>query len=408
MSDDQWIVEEHVIPASHIRGFERGVRDEQTAHLRLAVKQYTPRLDGNPQVGDVTIIMGHGVGASKESYEPFLYELLNCGIRIRHLWTFDTAHHGASYVLNEDVIGDEPHWFDFARDLLQMVNHFQTLMPPPIVGIGQSWCCVRMMMAAIMHPRLFAGLVQIEAVLGTGYRFRRTPDRDHWGVLLSKRRDVWPSREIARKSLLKNPYFAAFDPRVFDRIIKYNLRDLPPVKSSSSASDAAALTAIPVTLTTPKAQEVYTMMRPDPPFPGFPEGSDYSSRGDNATVVPGFYRGESAQVVANLPFLLPSILYVWGSESLLFNSKYRVTMVEATGTGAGGNGGTAAGKVKEVVVQGATHPLPLEKPREAAEAVAPWLKEEMRRWDKERESRKTQPKFETTLSPDWVKRIAKL
>lgn len=52
------------------------------------------------------------------------------------------ANHGALYLLNEDIIGDEPHWLDSARDLLYIVITFSDQMPPPIYGVGQSWGCV--------------------------------------------------------------------------------------------------------------------------------------------------------------------------------------------------------------------------------------------------------------------------
>jgi len=121
MSEDQWTVTEHIISASHIRGFTRGIRDEQNGHLRLSVKQYTPKAD----TGYVSLFVAHGVGSSKELYEPLLDDLLSQGLPIRSAWSLDVAHHGQSYLLNEAIIGDEPHWLDSVRDMLHTVNHFQ-------------------------------------------------------------------------------------------------------------------------------------------------------------------------------------------------------------------------------------------------------------------------------------------
>ena len=60
VSRDVWNVISHVIPAFHIRGFVRGIRNEQTGHLRLAVKQYLPK-NRIAQIGDITLIAAQGV-----------------------------------------------------------------------------------------------------------------------------------------------------------------------------------------------------------------------------------------------------------------------------------------------------------------------------------------------------------
>ena len=61
----------HFIPASHIRGFSRGIQDEQIGQLRLSPKHYVPK-DREPQMGDPTLIFNNGIGSSKESHEPLL------------------------------------------------------------------------------------------------------------------------------------------------------------------------------------------------------------------------------------------------------------------------------------------------------------------------------------------------
>ena len=403
MSEEFWNIQSHVIPASHIRGFTRGVRDEDTAHLRLAVKQYLPR-NREPKAGDATLIMAHSVGSSKELYEPFFDELLHCSLPIRGIWAADAAHHGASYVLNENIIGDEPHWFDTSRDLLQMVNHFQTKMPPPIIGIGHSWGCVAISMMSIFHPRLFTGIISIEPVFITGHKYKKRkgdterPDKIHLAALMARRRDSWPSREEAREKLGPSLFYAAFDPRVFERVIKHGLRDVPSEKGPIKA----------VTLTTPKSMEVYTMMRPDPPFPGYPEAPDYQNRGKDATIIEGFYRDEARQAFESLADIQPPVLYVWGNLSLLHDSDYSESVLEKTGMGYMGGGGVAKGQVKETSVEGAHHHVPTEKPGGAAIAVAEWLPEILRVYKAESEKRKSQPRFDSSLNPLWVRRMNKL
>lgn len=408
MSTEYWTVHEYEIPASHIRGYTRGAKDERTARLRLAVKQYVPKKQNEVSSNAMTIIMAHGVGSSKESYEPLYNELLHCNLPIRAVWAMDVAHHGASYLLNEDVIGDDPHWFDSSRDMLQMINHFQDQMPPPLVGMGQSWGGVYLGMLAVWHPRLFSAIVSMEPMFGLAHFDSEVNARAKMAIkrtasLLVNRKDTWPSREAAREHLLANPYYRAFDPQVFERVIKYDLRDILPKSEGDGPSTPA------VTLTTPKTMETYTILRPDPPLSGFPEAPDYRTRTAQDVIVPGFYRGERTYFARQLQYLLPSILYVWGTLSGYANTDYSNSILQQTGIGLGGNGGVATGKVTEVLVEGAHHPIPLEKPAAAAKAIAPWLREQIRTWEEEAERRSKEPPFANkTFHPEWMARISKL
>ena len=409
MSIEFWSIYEHVIPASHIRGFSRGIRDEQNGRLRLAIKQYVPKTRPEPIPGDVTIIMMSGIGASKELYEPFFDELLHRGLRIRGIWSMDTAHHGASYVLNEGIIGDEPNWFDSSRDVLHMINYFQEHMRPPLVAVGSSWGCVSIVSLAVFHPRLFTGIVLMEPAFATTPAIRKIDrtdrgiDRSHRAVAMVKRRDIWSSLDDARTRLRRTAHFGAFDPRVFERVIKYDLRAAPPERCAEIGAPDA------VTLTTPKAMEIGTMMRPDPPLAGHPEEVDLHNRPEelDTTIVSGFYRGEVVQVYRDLPYVLPTTFFVWGSRSL-GGSSYAKEIVGRTGTGYGGNGGLASGLVQTTIMHDTGHSIPLEKPVEAAKTVEPWLRQEIEKWDNEAHARKKQPGFEIGIKPEFMERIAKL
>lgn len=354
-------------------------------------------------MGDPTLILSHGIGSSKESYEPFLDELVSY-LPIRGAWACDATNHGASYLLNEDIIGDEPHWLDNARDLLHMVNTFATQMPPPIYGIGQSWGCVSIVLASHFHQRLFTGMVLIEPVFETGYRFqtygaeRPREDSQHRISLLARRRDTWPSREEAAAKLRRNPYYAVFDPRVFERVVKYDLRDMPTQQHPHA-----------VTLTTPKAQEVYCYARPDPPFPGYEAAPDHKTRPENTVVVPGFYRGEVKHLKRVLPQILPSVLYLWGTESDIGNSAYSQIVTDQTGVGDEGNGGVTSGKVQSKHVKGAYHAIHLEMPGKVAEDVGEWLKTELKMWHEETMRKEEQPPFNPgVVNPLWLEKLSNL
>lgn len=58
---------EHVIEAQHIREYPRATANSQEDVLQIAVKQYIPKNNPNPQPGDVTIIGAHANGFPKVS-----------------------------------------------------------------------------------------------------------------------------------------------------------------------------------------------------------------------------------------------------------------------------------------------------------------------------------------------------
>ena len=56
---------EHVVPCQYIREYPAATANEQEDTLHLAVKQYIPLDNPNPQRGDVTIIAAHANGFPK-------------------------------------------------------------------------------------------------------------------------------------------------------------------------------------------------------------------------------------------------------------------------------------------------------------------------------------------------------
>lgn len=429
----RWIVKEHIIPASYIRGFARGVRAESNGLVRLAVKQYVPRLTNShpqpPTPGDPTVIFAHGVGSSKESYEPLIDALVfgggggdGTGLRVRAVWIPDVAWHGASYRLNEEVLGDEPHWDDSARDILQLVNHFQADMPAPILGVAQSWGAWALLRAAAWHPRLFAGLALMEPTLisscpGAGMSGRRS---FAYGMVF--KRDAWASRAEARAYLRGNPYYGAFDGDVFERVMRYDLRDVADGSGGGGGGGGEGQGA--VTLTTPTAMEVHTMMRPWPPLPGGDDDDDNpdhrlarlaaEGRYEPNMVIDGFHRDEPSLLGPALPDLLPPVQLVWAGRGFAMLHAYRAWLRGTIGTGKGGSGGGDQ-FVEEVVVEDSGHPLPLERPREAAAAVGPWLAARVRAWKEARDAERMiksggerRPYWTTKVNPVWVEKVSKL
>jgi pimeloyl-ACP methyl ester carboxylesterase len=253
-----------------------------------------------------------------------------------------------------------------------------------------------------MHPRLLETLVLIDPVIS------RAPSRTgNWGVAAASftRRDRWPSRKAAEESFKRSKFYQAWDPRVLDRWIKYGLRELPtklyPDAQPSPAATGSAVTLEPtvtpnvtanyeekeVTLTTTKHQEVFSFMRTyhpagpgDPPDKALhPELPMFEEMGSPAP----FYRPEPILTHHMLPFLRPTVLYIFGEHSDLSHPIARKEKMEMTGTGVGGSGGAEAGKVVDIVIKDVGHLIAMEKPEETATLGADWIEKRMSEWRKD-------------------------
>ncbi|RAH44191.1 uncharacterized protein BO95DRAFT_367016 [Aspergillus brunneoviolaceus CBS 621.78] len=421
-----YTVTEHVIDSQYIREYPRATTT-QDAPLKLCVKKYTPIDNPHPEPGDVTIVAAHGTAFAKvggknhsqpalrlaliiaqELYEP-LWEDLHArskkvGFRIRAIWIADGANQGASGILNENHLGNDPSWLDHSRDLLLMINQFRDQMPRPIMGLGHSVGAAQMIFLSLIHPRLFSSLMLVEP-----YFVERTLQGS--GPLLLRltinKRDIWPSRAVAvdksRKAL------RSWDPRVLDRWARFAYRELPSAvypqedatQSSSSSPDAGPA----VTLATTKYQEALMYTRANPRRYrelGLPDELNQKHEHEAPSpphdpllfpdvlgaLVPeqNSYRPEPVLAGRLVPHLRPSVLFLSGAESPLCKLGIHERIAKKVGTGFGGSGGMEYGRVRHHLVPKAAHTLPLEKVTATADALGPWIQQEVRRW-KEDEQR---------------------
>lgn len=274
-----------------------------------------------------------------------------------------------------------------------MVNTFARQMPRPLIGLGHSMGGAQLANLALLHPRLFESLILIDPVIqgkvsvigNVGPAFAS-----------AKRRDLWPSRAEAAIGFKKSKFYQTWDSRVLDRWIEHGLRDVP-TKLYPDAKEGQ------VTLTTTKHQEVMTFLRPNFRNRGGEtevDSADFTltnpklNRRTHADLTPNeqpqepFYRGESTIIFNQLPALRPSVLYIFGSNSFLTDDAIIEEKLAMTGSGVGGSGGRAEGRVDSVMVQDAGHLIPMEKVEESAEHVGKWIGKEMGRfWDWEKKTK---------------------
>lgn len=87
MASSPFRIVEHVVPCQHIREYPGATAREQEDTLHLAVKQYIPLDNPNPQLGDVTILAAHANGFPKVWSTSRLLALwwTLAGVRANHM-----------------------------------------------------------------------------------------------------------------------------------------------------------------------------------------------------------------------------------------------------------------------------------------------------------------------------------
>ncbi|OOQ87870.1 putative toxin biosynthesis protein [Penicillium brasilianum] len=369
---------EHTLPGQHIREHPHSLTGPQEGVVRLAIKQYIP-LDQPSQVSDnaVTIIGVHGNGSPKELFEPlwehFYDHLKKRSVPLRAIWIADVSNQGASYVLNEEIQGDTTNWYDHSRDLLHMVNHFRDEMPRPIIGVGHSMGCAQIVNLAIIHPRLLSTLVLYEPVIFD----ESIPPTVNPAKFVANKPDLWESRDTAEAALRKS--LRKWDPRVVDRYLQFGIRSVPTrlynKESDPNLPDSA------MTLTTTRHQESwsYTIPNLEPESAGLDRLllADWDPKTERPL---RFGRPECWSSMRNLPFLRPSVLWVFGGRSYLSPPESQDSKVRSTGTGVGGSGGADQGMVKKVVFENASHTLVFEQVDQSAKVAAEWVQGWLQGW----------------------------
>ncbi|KAI9035179.1 putative toxin biosynthesis protein [Aspergillus affinis] len=357
---------DHLLPGQHIREYPHSIQGRQETPLQVAIKQYVPTAQPIPD-NAVTIIGVPGNGSPKETYEPLwedLYgQLKKMGVSIRGIWVADPTNQGASAVLNENVVGDQTNWYDHSRDLLHMINHFRDEMPRPLIGVAHSMGCAQLVNLSIIHPRLLSTLVLIEPVILEVAFGGPNP-----GIVASRRRDIWESPEKAKASLDKS--LSKWDSRARERYIRYGLRPVPTRLYDPVTDPKVPKTAL--TLTTTKHQEAWNFFTPNLESEDLDRflTPDWDPEKERPYL---FSRPECWSAMRNLPFVRPSVLWVFGGKSFLSSPEAQDSKMRKTGTGIGGSGGVAQGMVEKALLPNSSHTLVFEQVDWCAQAIAYWI-----------------------------------
>ena len=212
-----------------------------------------------------------------------------------------------------------------------------------------------------MHPKLLTSLILMEPLIR-----RELPPGPNVAMPSTLRRDIWPSQKEAEAAFRKNKFFAFWDAEVLDRYLHYGLRKTPTALYPAAPKGS-------VTLTTTKHQESWTYLRSNFEPLTHDRGTERLLSPDLNLDIESkflFHRAEPGIVQENLPYLRPSVLYIFGDDSPVSTVSTQEILVNRTGVGLGGSGGVEAGQVAKVVLQEGGHLFPMEKVKACAELVS--------------------------------------
>ncbi|GKZ98031.1 hypothetical protein AnigIFM59636_001855 [Aspergillus niger] len=303
------------------------------------------------------------------------------------------------------------------------------------MGVGHSAGGSQLILLSLMHPRLFSSLTLLDPYLIPD---NRDADALTLVYLTVTRRDIWSSRKEAEKFIRRA--LRSWDPRVLDRWARYGLRNLPTAIHPDANKDKGD-NEVPVTLTTTKHQEAFTLARANLEGHtqlGLSESERAASlemvgKAHDALFLPDilgplldgqkFYRPEYVLAYRLLPHLRPGALFVSGTESGLYEKGHHSDAVKMAGAGFSGSGGQQYSRVKHIVMDKGHHTFPMEMVTQTASCIGPWIAAEGERWrmDEERIAAGWEGlpvKERSTIPEDWKaplsiwkpvdKRLAKL
>ena len=222
-----------------------------------------------------------------------------------------------------------------------------------------------------MHPRLLSTLVLIEPVIIEEHDGGPGP-----AIMATMRRDIWDTRAKAEASLGKA--FSTWESRAIKKFLEYGLRQVPTAIYNTKKEAAPSNS---VTLTTSKHQEAwaYSQINFEPQEAGLDRLILPDWHSDIGLPYIAF-RPESFMAMQNLPYLRPSVFYIFGASSPLSSPRLQDQKVKRTGTGIGGSGGLAEKMVEKQVLEKTGHLVIFEQPGATANATADWIEKWLNRW----------------------------
>ena len=178
-------------------------------------------LEWHDGAADELLLLAHGTGFCKEIWRPVVSSLRDQGVTAVAL-AWDVRGHGQAPALELPAS-----WWTLGRDLVGLIDSLAGAgrLPESVVGIGHSMGGTVLVMAELLRPGTFTGLVLIEPVL-IPPPFVRNPEMS-LAQGAARRRPVFGSRDELVESYLAKPLFQRWHPEAFRAYVEHGFQEVP-------------------------------------------------------------------------------------------------------------------------------------------------------------------------------------
>ncbi|KIY68701.1 alpha/beta-hydrolase [Cylindrobasidium torrendii FP15055 ss-10] len=302
----------------------------------------------------VTLFIAHANAMNKEIYEPMIRHLLSMPKHnISEIWVWEAANTGDSALLNAGKLDTMFHMREAVRDLVHFLEFYlpssltldlpthlvrrtsSTRASRQVIAVGNSSGGAVCTVAALHRPALFHSLVLIDPVILL-FTISKSPmgtkeTRPNFMTLNAlSRRDSWASKAEAFAQMQRSPLLGRWDPDALRAYVEHGLHEA--LDGTIRLKMSPLLEAIGFSETWTVSEEAFL----------------------------GLYRGELEERI-QLRWIVPC-------------------RHSAEIEGPMGKGQTASrvwvranGRSSNVIIEGAGHLIPQEKPQEVAEELAAFV-----------------------------------
>ena len=178
-------------------------------------------LEWHDGAGHGLLLLAHATGFCKELWRPVVSSLRDEGVAVPAL-AWDVRGHGRAPALELPAS-----WWTLGSDLVELIASLDSAgrLPESVVGVGHSMGGTVLVMAELLRPGTFTGLVLVEPVL-IPPPFVRNPEFS-LAQGAARRRPVFGSRDELIEAYLAKPLFQRWHPEAFRAYVDHGFREVP-------------------------------------------------------------------------------------------------------------------------------------------------------------------------------------
>ena len=178
-------------------------------------------LEWHDGAADALLLLAHATAFCKELWRPVVSSLRDQGVSASAL-AWDARGHGRAPALELPAS-----WWTLGRDLVDLIGSLEGAgrLPESVVGVGHSMGGTVLVLAELLRPGTFTGLVLIEPVL-IPPPFVRDPELS-LAQGAARRRGIFGSRGDLIETYLAKPMFQRWHPDAFRAYVDHGFREVP-------------------------------------------------------------------------------------------------------------------------------------------------------------------------------------